>query len=192
MKEHITQEQKPENDCTAFCNNHTPACVDCPKLRALANEAFEKARGESVNFWSMPDDDPEVKYWKEIWIKGYRAHSSEIERLTLDRDEKAASLKHFTEFVTKKDQEIERLTKENGESLRQRNSFQGMYDFTLKENTNLRAEIERLREALRESRDVLQWHLDKSQPQNYDDQSDFFNMTANAINQAETALQPQK
>ncbi len=58
--------------------------------------------------------------------------------------------KYFSDRNASQSSEIERLTKENEESLRQRNSFQGMYDFTLKENTNLRAEIERLREALRE------------------------------------------
>lgn len=44
-------------------------------LQELANKAFEEARGENIRFWSIPEDDPEVKYWKEIWIKGYIAAS---------------------------------------------------------------------------------------------------------------------
>lgn len=46
-----------------------------------------------------------------------------------------------------------------------------------------------LTESLKEAKDALQWHLDKSQPQNEADQSDFFNMTANAIAQAEQLLE---
>lgn len=46
-----------------------------------------------------------------------------------------------------------------------------------------------LNEALKECKDTLQWHLNKSKPQNEADQSDFFNMTANAITQAEQLLE---
>lgn len=42
-------------------------------INVLADKAYQEAKGENINFWSIPDDDPEVKYWKEVWIKGYKA-----------------------------------------------------------------------------------------------------------------------
>jgi hypothetical protein len=41
-----------------------------------------------------------------------------------------------------------------------------------------------------ESMFVNKWHLDKSRPCEDVDQSDFFNYTANAINNGSAALQP--
>jgi chromosome segregation ATPase len=49
-------------------------------------------------------------------------------------------------------------------------------------------EIELYREALTEAKSVLEWHLDKSGPNNTNDQSDFFNMTANVATQIDSAL----
>lgn len=71
----------PDKDCIAFCNNQSPACADCPKVLSLADVAFEEAKGGNINFWSIQPDDPEVKYWKEVWIKGYTACQSELTRL---------------------------------------------------------------------------------------------------------------
>lgn len=43
-------------------------------IEQLADEAYQEAKKGNMNFWTMPDDDPEVKYWKEVWIKGYKAN----------------------------------------------------------------------------------------------------------------------
>ena len=37
----------------------------------LAKEAFRKAKGGNINFWSMPEDDPEAIYWMKVWDMGY-------------------------------------------------------------------------------------------------------------------------
>lgn len=52
--------------------------------------------------------------------------------------------------------------------------------------------IRELEEALTNAKEVLQWHLDKSIPFRSVDQSDFFNNTANAIEQSDAALNPPK
>jgi hypothetical protein len=62
-----------DNDCLAFCHDNDPRCKDCPKLKA--DEAFKNEKGGNLNFWTVSDDDPEVKYWKEVWMKGYNAAS---------------------------------------------------------------------------------------------------------------------
>jgi hypothetical protein len=62
-----------EHTCTAFCNLDNPRCDDCPNVKTLADTAYEEEKAGNINFWSIPDDDPEVKYWKAVWIKGYKA-----------------------------------------------------------------------------------------------------------------------
>lgn len=52
--------------------------------------------------------------------------------------------------------------------------------------------IRELEEALTNAKEVLQWHLDKSISFRSVDQSDFFNNTANAIEQSDAALNPPK
>lgn len=72
----------------------------------------------------------------------------------------------------------------------------GIYSSELiKENERLREENKLYREALTEAKEVLQWHLDNSAPCHAIYHSDFFNLTANAITQAESTLskfQPKK
>jgi hypothetical protein len=55
------------------------------EILQAADAAYQEAKGENVNFWTLPDDDPEVKYWKEIWIKGYNAAA----KIARERIEKA-------------------------------------------------------------------------------------------------------
>lgn len=40
-------------------------------IDALADEAFELEREGNIHFWTIKNDDPEVKYWKAVWKKGY-------------------------------------------------------------------------------------------------------------------------
>lgn len=56
----------------------------------------------------------------------------------------------------------------------------------------LQAENEKLREALKETCDVLNWHLDNSEPALKIYQEDFFNLTANAVTMANEALSQPK
>ncbi len=58
----------------------------------------------------------------------------------------------------------------------------------IKERDELKKEIEELKVVLVESTEMLDWHLNKSQPQNDQDQSDFFNGTANAIEAGQRIL----
>lgn len=43
-----------------------------------AEVAYQTAKQGNINFWTMPDDDPEVKYWKEIYAKGYIAGAASM------------------------------------------------------------------------------------------------------------------
>jgi hypothetical protein len=38
----------------------------------LADAAYQEEKSGNVNFWTIPDDDPEVIYWKAVWKKGYK------------------------------------------------------------------------------------------------------------------------
>lgn len=48
-------------------------CVPQEDVNALADHAFLEAKEGSINFWGISDDDPEVLYWKKVWIMGYNA-----------------------------------------------------------------------------------------------------------------------
>lgn len=49
-----------------------PGKIDNQFLQSLADKAYLKAKEGNINFWTIPDDDPEVKYWKEVWLLGYK------------------------------------------------------------------------------------------------------------------------
>lgn len=40
-------------------------------LQEQSMTAWEAYKGSNISYWTIPDDDPEAKFWREVWEKGY-------------------------------------------------------------------------------------------------------------------------
>lgn len=63
------------------------------EIQKLADAAYKEAKEGNINFWTIPDEDPEVLYWKEIWIKGFTKYLSEVDNTIKTK------LTEYTDFL---------------------------------------------------------------------------------------------
>lgn len=40
-------------------------------LQEQSMKAWQDYKGGNISYWTMADDDPEAKFWREVWEKGY-------------------------------------------------------------------------------------------------------------------------
>jgi len=50
------------------------------EIQKAAEEAFLKAQGGNIEYWNTKVDDPDAKYWMEVWTKGFNAAQSHYEK----------------------------------------------------------------------------------------------------------------
>jgi hypothetical protein len=42
------------------------------EIDKLAFDAWLEAKPGNIAMWNVPDDDPEAKFWREVWKKGFK------------------------------------------------------------------------------------------------------------------------